>query len=239
MVPVPATGRRFRRSRPVRLGDVRPEGTLRLDALARYAQDVSNDDTTDARLADDLAWVVRRMVIEVASPARFGEPLELLTFCGGIGSRWAERRVRVSGGGGASYDLATLWVHVDPDTGRPRRLSPQFRDLFAEAAGGRTVGARLGNPRPPDGCCSRRWEVRAADLDLFGHVNNAAYWEVIEELLADDPFPGPVRAVAEYGPGLSRGASVDLAWDRDDNGLGVWLVEAGTVHASFRLEPRS
>jgi acyl-ACP thioesterase len=79
--------------------------------------------------------------------------------------------------------------------------------------------------------------VRAADLDLFGHVNNAAYWAVIEELVADEPFPAAVRAVAEYGPGLQRGAGVDLVWCRDDASLGAWLVEDGTVHASFRLEP--
>jgi acyl-ACP thioesterase len=235
LVPVPPTGRRFVGRRPVRLGDVSPAGSLRLDALTRYTQDVSNDDTGDAGLVDELAWVVRRTTVDVLRPARFGEQLELLTFCGGLGRRWAERRLHVTGSQGAWYEVATLWVHVDPDSGRPRQLPAQFLELYGEAAQGRTVSARHHNPPPPDDAHRRPWVVRAADLDLFGHVNNAAYWAAVEELLADEPLEPPLRAVAEYGAGLHRGAEVELRWARTADGVGMWLVEAGVAHASFWL----
>jgi acyl-ACP thioesterase len=235
LVPVPPVGRRFVGHRQVRLGDVNPAGELRLDALTRYTQDVSNDDTGDAGLVDDLAWVVRRTTVDVLVPARFGEGLELVTFCGGLGRRWAERRLHVTGTGGARYEVATLWVHIDPGTGRPRELPAQFLELYGEAAGGRTVTARHRNPPPPADAEGRPWVVRAADLDLFGHVNNAAYWAAVEEVAADEPLVPPVRAVAEYGAGLHRGAEVELRWARDEAGSGVWLVGDGTVHASFRL----
>ena len=48
MVPVPERGRRFTAERPVRWGDTDRHGRLRLDALARFLQDVANDDTRDA-----------------------------------------------------------------------------------------------------------------------------------------------------------------------------------------------
>ena len=62
-VPLPAAGRRYTRTRPVRLGDSSPGGRLRFDGLARYLQDVSNDDTRDAAFENDMAWVVRRTAI--------------------------------------------------------------------------------------------------------------------------------------------------------------------------------
>jgi acyl-ACP thioesterase len=235
LVPVPSTGRRFVGHRQVRLGDVTPAGALRLDALTRYTQDVSNDDTSDAGLLDDLAWVVRSTTVDVVRPARFGERLELVTFCGGLGRRWAERRLHVTGDQGAAYEVATLWVHVDPDSGRPRTLPDQFLELYGSAAQGRTVSARLHNPSPPADAHGRPWVVRAADLDLFGHVNNAAYWAALEELSADEPLEPPLRAVAEYGPGLHRGADVELRWCHRDGALGAWLAEAGIVHASFHV----
>ena len=47
LVPVPGRGRVYTASRRVRLGDADPGGRLRLDAIARYVQDVSDDDTRD------------------------------------------------------------------------------------------------------------------------------------------------------------------------------------------------
>ena len=78
----------------MRLGDVSPSGRLRLDAVARYLQDVSADDTADAALPDarGLGGAHAR-VIEVAPFPRYLEPLALATWCSGTGSHWAERRV--------------------------------------------------------------------------------------------------------------------------------------------------
>src|SRR3954451_11967811 len=42
LIPVPVEGRRFVARRAVRLGDASPGGRLRLDAIARYLQDVAD-----------------------------------------------------------------------------------------------------------------------------------------------------------------------------------------------------
>jgi hypothetical protein len=65
MVDGPGPGRQFTTRRRVRLGDATPKGRLRLDAVARYLQDVANDDTRDADWSDPHWWVVRRTVIDV------------------------------------------------------------------------------------------------------------------------------------------------------------------------------
>ena len=155
VVPVPASGRIYRAERQVRLGDVRPSGRLRLDALSRYLQDIANDDAMDAGLPNAMGWVVRRVVLELEPRLpSFRDKVELVTFCGGTGSRWAERRTDVCVDGEALARAAALWVHVDPVRRRPVPLPPEFLELYGEAAAGRSVAARLRHDPPPEGAAA-------------------------------------------------------------------------------------
>lgn len=234
LVALPQVGRRYSVSQSVRLGDVDCSGRLRLDALTRYTQDVSNDDTSDAELADDLAWVVRRTTVDVFQPALFQQELTYTTFCSGLGKRWAERRIVVTGAAGAHYEVATLWVHIDPESGRPRELSEQFIDLYGQAAQGRQVGARLSHGPVPDDGELRSWPLRVVDIDVFDHVNNASYWSVVEEVLSeqDPPVAVPYRATIEYGAGIAHLSEVELSVVRHDAGFDVWWLVGGKSPAS-------
>src|SRR5260370_18818697 len=144
-VSVPANGRRVTRRRAVRLSDVTGTGRLRLDALARYLQDVAGDDVDDAGIAG--AWVLRRLVLAIGTLPTFRDELTLTTFCSGTGSRFAERRTPIHAGERVSVEAVALWVYVD-DAGRPAPLEDWFFDLYGEAAAGRRGSSRL-RPRPP------------------------------------------------------------------------------------------
>lgn len=181
-------GRVFRATRPVRLGDVGIDGRVRLDALARYLQDVSGDDSDDADLDDALWWVVRRSVIEQHVPLRFREQVDLDTFCSGLGSRWAERRVSIVGRHGGRAETVTLWVRIDAATGRPKPLGAQFEHLYKPSAGDREVDGRLRHHAlgaGEEGVEVVPWWPRATDLDILDHVNNAIAWGIVEQALAD------------------------------------------------------
>jgi acyl-ACP thioesterase len=239
LVPLPAVGRTFSASRPVRFGDLSPGGRLRLDAIARYLQDVSSDDTTDAGLEDDVAWVVRKLVIQVHELPEYRERLTLTTWCSGTGSRWAERRVSITGASGAAIEAGVLWVHVDMESGRPIPLATDFWELYGPSAAGRKVGVRLAHPaEPPTGADRAAWPLRFADFDLLGHVNNAAYWAGVEEVLADrrDLRP-PFRAEVEYRDAMVRTSEPDLVRVNDNGRLELWLVdrESGTTYATARV----
>ena len=246
MVARPGSGRVFTGERRVRLGDVDPAGRLRFDALTRYTQDVSNDDTTDVGLADDLAFVVRRTTVDTRQAGLFGEDLTIATFCGRLGKRWAERRLIVTGSLGARYDVATLWVHIDVDSGRPRPLTDEFLHHYGEAAQGLTLSARH-QLRTPDqiGAEASRdsWPLRSVDFDTFGHMNNAAYWAVIEEHLSRQPASGPSRITIEYGAGIAPEdvVTVATASHRGADGLGeedlLWWEVDGQPAASAAIEP--
>ena len=52
-------------------------------------------------------------------------------------------------------------------------MSAPFSELVAARPGGR-VFEQSG---PDDGARSSPWSFRATELDLAGHINNAAYWQ--------------------------------------------------------------
>ena len=126
---------------------------MRLDATARFMQDVATDDASDAGLDRKYGWLVRRTLIQTIEPARLGEQIAVSTWCAGIGRSWAERRTRIVGDRGASIDAVSLWVQVDVRTGRPARVASDFLDAYAATAAGRTVSARLALPGPDSGDC--------------------------------------------------------------------------------------
>ena len=228
-VPLPAAGRRYTATRKVRLGDADRSGRLRLDAVARYLQDVANDDAVDSGLEGALYWVVRKVAIEVVAAPRFGDVVELTTFCSGSGSRFAERRTAVTVGGRPALEAAALWVSVDPVSGRPAVLGEQFHRIYGEAAAGRTVGSRLHHPVPGEGLDRRRWHQRACDHDMLGHANNAIAMAAVEEVLAARPAR---RVEVEYRDAIDPADDVEVV---TDDGW-MWLTVAGRVRVSARYQ---
>jgi acyl-ACP thioesterase len=238
LVPRPGSGRTFAATRRARFGDLDPRGRLRFDSLARFLQDVSSDDTTDAGLENDVAWVVRRTAVAVIRSPRFREELTLTTFCSGTGSRWAERRISVVGEAGAAVEAVSLWVHLDHRSGRPLPLPEDFHEHYDGAAGGRRVSARLQHPTEPPADGRRRpWPLRATDFDLLGHVNNAATWAVVEDVLVDRPqLRQPLWAELEYRAAIEIGDEVELVTlDDPDGSIAVWMIDARAPAEAPRL----
>ncbi|MEM8902120.1 MAG: acyl-ACP thioesterase domain-containing protein [Actinomycetota bacterium] len=237
LVDEPHEGRVFTSAGRVRLGDVTPSGSLRLDAVARRLQDVANDDAIDAALPGAMFWVVRRALVEVRRPLRLRERFELRTFCGGIGSRWAERRTSLVGEHGGSVEAAVLWVCVDEATMRPARVPPQFALHYGAAARDRKVRARLLLDDPPGDLTGRPWPLRAVDLDVLGHVNNAAYWAPVEEEIASRGLGRRLRAELEYLTGIDAGEEVTMLTAEDDEGFRLWLRSGDSIEARARVRP--
>lgn len=230
LVDRPTSGRTYSHTRRVRLGDVAPSRRLRLDAAARYLQDVASDDSAEVMGAEAFTWIVRRTTIEVQRFPRFDEEVEVTTWGSGTGSRWAERRTSIVGVDGGRVETASLWIYVDGTTGRPKRLGDDFLATYAEATGGRSVGARLVHRDPPEEVApGPDWSVRRTDLDVFDHVNNAVFWAIAEEAWDLDAIDLPWTVEVEHRDGLEPRHAPTVA--RGDDRL--WILADGTVAATI------
>ncbi len=215
-VPEPPRGRVFASERKVRLGDVSPKGRLRLDAAARYLQDIANDDAVDGAYSDIHGWVVRRTEMWVHQFPKYMDEVKLRTWCGGYGSHWAERRTRIVSSTGAVIEAAALWVHVDLQTLRSIPLPTDFLPIVDMASGGRKVSAKLTIGKqllPPseNSAVVWPWPVRFTDMDAVGHLNNASYWIALEEYLSrHGSRRAPLHATVEHHLAIDPGNSVRI-----------------------------
>jgi acyl-ACP thioesterase len=234
LVPIPEKGRRYSAQRTVRLGDTTISGRLRLDALARYLQDVAGDDVGDAGIEGP--WVMRRLALELGKLPRFRDTVELVTFCSGTGRRWAERRTTMSVDGRVAAEAVAIWVYVDPVSGAPMPLEDWFFDLYGEAAGGRRVSGRLRLPAPHAGADARPWPLRVTDFDVLGHVNNAAHWEPVEEQLAHvTPGARMTAAELEHKAAVEQGEELTVRSVVSDGAIAVWLTSGDLVRTAARV----
>ncbi len=257
-VPAPADGRLYIQTMRPGLADCAPSGRIRLDALARWLQDIAYADVEDAGLAGYAYWVVRRTRIRVLRWPRFAERFTVRTFCSGLGRMWAERRTTISADAGPAphgvVEAVALWVHLDAKSRQPTPFAREEIEAYGGAAAGRRVSARLRHPQPDhspgmrdatpardrptslDWPRAREWTFRSVDCDIADHVNNAAYWQPLEEELLDlRPEPASMDAEMEFRAGAQPGEKLVLARD----GL-RWIVgPGGETHASlaFGFDP--
>ncbi|MGN6872677.1 MAG: acyl-ACP thioesterase domain-containing protein [Solirubrobacteraceae bacterium] len=232
LVAVPDRGRVFTEP-PVRpgLADCAPTGRVRLDALARFVQDIAYADAEDARLSRRAAWVVRRTRMRVDRFPRFGERLALATFCSGLGRMWAERRTTIAGDAGGEAQVVSLWVHLDPLVGRPFPLTEEEIAMWGESTVGRKVTARLHHPSPEGTEDSSPWRFRATESDLANHINNAAYLQPLEDelLQGDGAELESIDVEIEYRSPSQPGDKLVLR-----EGARRWIISPdGEVHASL------
>jgi len=232
----PADGRVFSQGLRPGLADCAPSGRIRLDALARWLQDVAYADVEDAGLAEHAVWVIRRSRVHVQRFPRFHERFELATFCSGLGRMWAERRTTIARGGEVDVEAVALWVHLDPRSQRPTPLTEEELTTYGSgAAAHRRVTARLRHPAPPERPpSSTPWRFRATECDLAGHINNSAYWQPLEEELLAGGELNAIDIEIEYRTPAQPGDKRFVA-----DGDWRWLLdEEGQPHASMRILDR-
>ena len=228
LVEPPRSGRVFERAIRPGIADAVGGGRVRLDAIARWLQDVAYFDLVDAGFEQRGAWIVRRARLRIDAFPRFEDELIVRTFCSGLGRFSAERRTTVSGGS-AAVEAVALWVWLD-ESGRPARFPERFVELYGESAAGRSAPVRLRHPGPPDGCARRPLSFRVTDVDVAGHVNNSHYWAPIEEELAGGE-PQRLDAEIEYRDSGQPGELEVLS-----DGEARWIADGdGRVLASILL----
>jgi acyl-ACP thioesterase len=211
-------------------------GRLRLDSVARYLQDIAIEDVDETGwgLPDHL-WFIRSIRIDVVAPFLDDRDVELVTWCSGLASIAAGRRWSLTGERGGRIEVDSVWIHLGPDE-RPARIDGF--GIYTEATGGRPVSTKLLLPDPPAGGKRVPWPLRMTDIDLHGHLNNAAYWQAVEERLARrGPDPAlSLRALLDYRGPIDLDDQVTLTEWADEGGVNLAFVTGAGVKAVARLQ---
>jgi acyl-ACP thioesterase len=167
---------------------------------------------------------VRSIRIDVLAPPTEDDRVELATWSSGRASIAAARRMSLAGDRGGSVELDSVWIHLARDA-RPARI--EDFGPYTESAGDRVVSTRLELHGPAEDAARVAWPLRASDIDVLGHVNNAAYWHAVEHRLGEAGIDagGPFRARLDYRHPLDLGDSVEL----------LEAAGAGTLEIAFTV----
>ena len=224
-------------TRPVRLGDVarhRHSTRRPLLAFSRTCADtmtptvVRRTLTTDGRAPHVGRGPQRRIVSSSSWPRS-------VPVAAAAGPNGAPRSPAT---GALRSRPSSLWIRIDPASGRPTALGDEFTGTCTVRARRSTrVDAGSSSRVPPAHAERRSWLIRRVDLDPLRHVNNAVHWAVVEETLPDGPRRG--RGEVEYlAPRRSRRhRSISLTSISDRGDVSSWLVADDAVVTAARWTP--
>ncbi|MCS3778563.1 acyl-[acyl-carrier-protein] thioesterase [Tsukamurella ocularis] len=220
-------GPSFERSWPVRTGDVDPERRVRLDGIARYLQDMANDEMFHRGFdATDPYWLVRRSIIDVLEPLQWPSEVTLLRWCESTSSRWCNMRITLRGSAGGHVETEAFWIRFSADSGMPTHISDGGMEYLQQHVTETRLRWKALNtaapPEPSEGDYTVK--LRATDFDPYQHLNNASYLQLVEDDLNGDALlAAPHRAIIEYLAPIPLGSSVQVRSERDDTGYRQWL----------------
>jgi acyl-CoA thioesterase FadM len=130
------------------------------------------------------AWVIRRSTIDCAVPLAPAIDVEIVTWVADfrrVRSR-REYEVYVPSGTVAALTAHTDWVYVDRANGRPRRIPEAMMSAFVPAGTPPTLPRiPLALPEPRHEVVTIEHVATSKDVDALGHVNNARYFDYLED----------------------------------------------------------
>lgn len=230
---------RFEAHYRVRFDEADAQGSLRPSGLLRYAQDCAWQHSEAAGFDRDwyaargMHWLVRCVGLRIEDRVPYGETVHVSTEVTGWRRVWARRQARFERADGSLVGVAEIdWVLLTAE-GRPAKVPQEIVVHFAPQAS--FTPARLKLPATPSTAVVTEAQVRPADIDPMGHVNNAAYLDLAE---GSAPDPGEQSAAQLYRLEYIRpalpGSRLRVAWWPQDGDAMACRVDDRNGDELFR-----
>lgn len=163
-------------------GRLYPAAQLRAVAEAAVAASTAAGFGPEWYAAQRVHWIVRRTLARFLRPVGRDDACEVRTWVADFRRVRSRRCYQVHANGTLAVEAESDWVLVDVASGKPRRIPPDVERTFdAPSGAASTPRAEWDETLPPVTPLRSAAAVRFADLDSLGHVNNAAYLDVLME----------------------------------------------------------
>ena len=175
---------------PVWQADLDAFGELRSTTLLRLLQEAATRASTDAGFDSAYydrtggMWIVRRTQLSMASPARYGDLLDVRTWITDFRRVRSQRAYEVRSGERLVARAFSDWVFVDL-RGRPRRIPAEWHAAFGVAETHAPTRMSFPAAAPPDRALTFHRRIELHELDALRHVNNSNYVAYIEQAMQD------------------------------------------------------
>jgi medium-chain acyl-[acyl-carrier-protein] hydrolase len=169
-------------------GDVDREECLLLAALAKLLQEAAisqaNLFNTGTRSLTERrqTWVLNRLALSIQQYPRYLDEVEVETWSRGIVGFRGYREYRVRRSGQLIASASSLWLYADLRSKALARVPQEIVDQFPihDADAYATDIQKLTSPSPSPAAPSCNVSLRYSDVDANGHVNNTAYFEILQ-----------------------------------------------------------
>jgi len=224
-------------------------GHLNNANYVRYMQEAAFDASAAVGYSKDryeamgYLWLAHETEIEYLGAVGYGDTVEVKTWVGDF-RRVRSRRFyefRVAGSDQLVARARTDWVYIEKATERPAVVPPEMIDAFAPDGMVEMSPPRkrfpTAPPPPPDVFTLRR-RVEWRDIDTAGHVNNATYFNYIEDagIQVSNFYGWPLsRSVAEGFAVIAREHHIEYrqpAIMDDELDIATWAASNGRTNAN-------
>lgn len=172
--------------------DINPEFRMRLGAFARLLQEAAVTHSEQVGIhsqdlvANGTAWVLNKMAFDFQRLPIFGEDIRVVTWHKGSRGFKAYRDFEVWANDERLVSVTTVWLLIDLEKKKLRRIPAEWPQVYTVESGN-AVDCDLDDWRPDTPGIEETAipiTLRSSDFDPHGHVNNTAYFDFLETLLA-------------------------------------------------------
>ena len=194
--PFPCQMNTYQESFRIRYSEGDRHGRLKLRTFFDYAQEVAGNHATalgcglETLLVRRQAWVLSRIRVRFHDYPSIGTTVTLKTWPSGFDHLFARREFELYGADGALLIEATsLWLFLDTEKLRILNVAKEIGELIPDNSMLPVHFEELGKlPSPTEGE-QREFSIRETQIDLNGHLNNAEYAGIIQDVLGAGCYP--------------------------------------------------
>lgn len=175
-------------------------GRLKLRTFFDYAQEVAGNHATalgcglEALLARRQAWVLSRIRVRFRQYPSIGETVTMKTWPSGFDHLFARREFELlSAGGDILAEATSFWLFLDTSQMRIMNAAKEVGALLPDNSALPVHFPEVGKLPTPTAGEQAEFPIRETQIDLNGHLNNAEYAALVQDVLGESCYPAELQ----------------------------------------------